>query len=283
MLVIVLWVMGLISLGIGALVARSQHELRLSYLPLQSVQREAIAQAALHQAVALLARDDPAEDHLAEPWATGVEQGTQILEDAPVGDGAFRVGVTDDGGAFHAGLQDEQAKIHLNTADVATLVRLIASANLGDVDPALLAGVIIDWRTKDEPEAGPCSVMEPPCHNGPLDTVEELRLVPGVTPELFAALEPYVTVFAAGDPSLVNINTASARVLDALGCAGEDLITQRSQNAPPVLAPSECAGTGSTSDVFSVPIETWLSRGSLHSRRRAVIARDGTVLAWQIQ
>ncbi len=251
-LVIVLWVMGIVSVAIGALAVRSTHELRLGRIPLASLQRKAIAQAAVQQAIVMMQRDDPAVDHLNETWATGVdgETETQLLLEVPLGEGAFSVGVMSQE-EFLVGLVDEERKLNLNVATPEHLQRLLELIGGGDVDAQAIAEAIGDWR--DEPGGAFCAGASPACHNGHLETVDELRLLPGMTPALFAALEPHVTVYGN---ETVNANTASATVLDALGFAGEQFVAQREQakqpfsedNPPPL-------GLGYASTVFTVPVE----------------------------
>ena len=277
-LVVVFWMLGIVSLTVGAVVMRSGHEARLSRIPLEAIQRKAIAEAAVQQAIALLQRDDVEIDHLGEAWATGEEAGVQVLADIPVGNGMFRVGVPREDGGFAAGLIDEGRKLHLNTSAADVLKRLIEAVNIAGVNAQEIADAIINWCTPNDPETGICLGRQPPCHNGPLSSVDELRLVPGMTPELFDALAPYVTVYPLGGAA-VNINTAPAIVLDALECAGAQLVAQRQVNDPPIPSGS-CGGTTSMSEAFTVPVEAWLTTSSLRTRLHAVIDRDGNILSW---
>jgi len=268
-LVVTFWMIGLVSLTVGAIVMRSGHEARLSRFPLESLQREAIAQAAIQQAIALIQRDeDAAVDHLGESWATGEEAGQHGLAHIP-------------GGAATFAVVDEGRKIHLNVASADILQRLINSVGAHGSNPQAVADAVVDWRTASNPEGPACADRQPPCHNGLLASVDELRLVPGMTPELFDALVPYVTVHPLTGAS-VNINTAPAKVLDAMGCLqpGTVLVAQREAANPPVLEPSECPGTGETSLAFTVMVEAWLPTSSLRTRLQAVIDRDGKILSW---
>jgi type II secretory pathway component PulK len=59
--------------------------------------------------------------------------------------------------------------------------------------------------------------------NGPLDTLDELRMIPGMTDDLFYAVRDYLTVYPIKTPprtfsSQVNLNLASQEVLLALIC-----------------------------------------------------------------
>jgi DNA uptake protein ComE-like DNA-binding protein len=83
------------------------------------------------------------------------------------------------------GVDDEGSKININTANRDTLMRLPGMTE--DV-----ADAIIDWRDTDEnpgasgAESDYYQSLQPPyrCKNGPFETVEELLLVKGVTPDL---------------------------------------------------------------------------------------------------
>jgi len=281
MLVVVLWVMGLVSLAVGGVAARSMHELRLGQVPLELVQAHAIAEAGLYQAIALIELDDPAVDHLQETWATGIDPDThaQLLAAVPVGLGVFSVGVEGEAG-LQPGLIDEERKLHLNSdaATVDALRQLIAAVALPGVDAQAVATAIVAWRTS-------CEELPAPCHGGGLDTVEELLLVPGVTPELFTQLEPSVTVHSS---EAVNVNTAPAVVLTALDCDGAALVEQRRPqpdgNGPFASPPAQCPATVVSSTAFTVPITTTLSQRSGRTiRLRAVIDRSGRVLAWVLR
>lgn len=275
LLVVTLWMVGIVSLAVGAVVMGSGHEARLSRIPLEIVQREAVADAAVQQALALLRGDDADTDHLQEAWATGEEAGAQVLADISVGNGMFRVGVPREDGGFTVGLIDEERKINLRQASTAVLGRLIGFVGRPEADSQELAEAIRNWRTADEPEIGVCAEPQR-CHNGLLDSVDELRLVPGMTLELFDALAPYVTVYGGPAP---NVNTADPLVLRAWGIPDaqvDEIVTQR-QTQPfnnPYL------GLSAQSTTFTVPVEAWIPPSSLRARVHAVIDRDGNILSW---
>ncbi|HOV77084.1 MAG TPA: type II secretion system minor pseudopilin GspK [Sedimentisphaerales bacterium] len=67
------------------------------------------------------------------------------------------------------------------------------------------------------------------CRNRPLDTVEDLRWIRGVTPEAFHRLRPYLTCFGDGR---INVNTAPKLVLQSLseqmdGAVAQMILNQR--------------------------------------------------------
>ncbi len=110
----------------------------------------------------------------------------------PLGDSLFWVigradADTNPGRVEAFGFVDEGSKLNLNTATAEMLERL----PLPGMTPEI-AAAIVDWRDEDsevEPggaESETYSLKNPPyeCKNGPFETVEELRLVHGVTWEL---------------------------------------------------------------------------------------------------
>ena len=51
----------------------------------------------------------------------------------------------------------------------------------------------------------------------PFRSIEELRLVKDVTPEIFRKIEKYITVYGDNGPWLINLNTAPEPVLRVIG------------------------------------------------------------------
>lgn len=116
-------------------------------------------------------------------------------------------------------MADESAKIDINDGSPLLLKGLFLSQGLSDADSNQLADAIQDWRDPDSlvrpngaeedyyREAG--LPQRPP--NSPFQTIEELRLVRGMTPELFRRIEPMITIYSrqAG----INLATASRAVL----------------------------------------------------------------------
>lgn len=143
------------------------------------------------------------------------------------------------GGAFRVRLVDEGGKINLNRVDEQVLRRVFT--NLG-VDPSvadILADSIMDWRDPDDlhrtngAESDYYQSLSPSysAKNGPLDSVEDLLWIRGMTPALFYGANadaaagqgergPRVDlrdVFTVDSPiDRVNLRTASAAVIHAL-------------------------------------------------------------------
>ena len=130
--------------------------------------------------------------------------------------------------ATNVGLTCEDARInvaHLTDRSVRAMFEHLAQLE-GGVDQLTaeqLSTSILDWCDEDDDESdamltggsesGYYAGLRPPyaCHNGRLDSVQELLLIRGMTPELFAAIEPYITV--DGDGEKINANMAAPVVL----------------------------------------------------------------------
>ena len=83
---------------------------------------------------------------------------------------------------------------------------------------------IVDWIDPDEnpepagAESSYYQALRPSYRaaNAPLQTLLELRLIKGMTPEIIQKISRLVTVYPQGGESIVNINTADPLVLQAL-------------------------------------------------------------------
>jgi general secretion pathway protein K len=137
-------------------------------------------------------------------------------------------------GEVRVTIEDEERKIDLNrlmlpNGNAPDERRLAVFQRLLDVlgiDRAV-ADAVVDWLDNDEtPRIGgaesPYYLGLPKPYrskNDQFDTIGELRLVRGVTDEVFGKLRPFVTISSSGK---VNINTAPKEVLMSLS-AGTDL------------------------------------------------------------
>ncbi|MDO8357042.1 MAG: type II secretion system minor pseudopilin GspK [Nitrospirota bacterium] len=134
-------------------------------------------------------------------------------------------------GVLSAQIEDERGKLNLN--DLAAGGDLIAKKTkvlrfkrlfeLVQVNPDLV-DAIVDWVDQDEvPEAsgaeGPYYQTLRPSYraaNAPLQTLLELRLIKGISPEIIQKISKLVTVYPQEGESRVNVNTADLLVLQAL-------------------------------------------------------------------
>lgn len=149
-------------------------------------------------------------------------------------------GMNEPGGALETryGLSDEESKINLNTSALAVLKNLFAAVGFDEVEAQELAASIVDWRDKDSQLSIPLGSAEDPYYHGlpypyeakdsEFESLDELLLVKGMTPEILEKIEDYVTVSSAGR---ININTASSLVFLSLGLdedAADKIIRHRS-------------------------------------------------------
>jgi general secretion pathway protein K len=112
----------------------------------------------------------------------------------------FRFG----GARVSVAIQDELGRIDVNHADGALLTGLFQSAGLDASSASRLVDKILDWRdssglkrlngatAQDYHAAG--FAYGP--RNGPFQSVDELKLVMDMTPELFRRVEPALTVYS---------------------------------------------------------------------------------------
>jgi general secretion pathway protein K len=181
-----------------------------------------VARSGVELAKHLLQKDDNDFDALDEDWA--------LLPEHP---GFLSA---DDEGRFKVAIEDEAAKIPLNKlvtgdkdnkkVDLVVRAQLERLFSVLELDPQLI-DPIIDWLDPDnnpEPfgaeDAYYQSLPAPyHCKNGPLDALEEMLLIKGMTKEILYGTEEkkglihFLTLYSDGK---ININTASVEVLQSL-------------------------------------------------------------------
>ena len=130
-------------------------------------------------------------------------------------------------------VEDEERKFNLNklvlpngnAPDEQKLAVFRRLLEVLDIEPSL-ADAVVDWLDNDDTSrvggAESSYYLSLPfpyrAKNDFFDTLEELRLVRGMTAERFGKLSPFVTIHSSGR---VNINTAPKEILMALS-AGQD-------------------------------------------------------------
>ena len=143
------------------------------------------------------------------------------------------------GGMFRVRLVDEGGKINLNRVDEQLLRRVFTNLGVEESVADILVDSIMDWRDPDDlhrtngAESEYYGSLSPAytAKNGPLDSVEDLLWIRGMTPELFygssddagetrSERAPRVglrEVFTIDSPiDRVNLRTATAEVIHAL-------------------------------------------------------------------
>ena len=171
-------------------------------------------------------------------------------------------------------ITDESGKVDLNQADATLLATLFTVLGSEQADAARVAGAILDWRDPD-PLTQPSGGAEDPDYasagrahgakDALFESVAEVEQVLGMTPQLYAKVEPYLTVFSGRstpDPTF-----AAAEVLHAMGQDPEPILARRRASNP---ANGDPAGgqpfMGNNSGTYSIE-----SRARLRDRREAVL------------
>jgi general secretion pathway protein K len=221
-IVLVLWVVLVLSLLISGFAFTMHVETQVASFARKELRAEMLARSGVEVARMELILDEraPAEsgfDALNQAWTTNED----LYVNHQLGDGMYNVKVT-----------DEESKLPINRATDLQLKRLLGLFGIDPFDGDLIVDSILDWIDADDltklngAESDYYQSLSPPysAKNAPMDRVEELLLVRGVTPELFhgttddgdeaqPSLKDLVTTMSSG---FVNVNTASAIVLQAL-------------------------------------------------------------------
>ena len=152
----------------------------------------------------LFRNSDPAEDPWRDP--AGLVPALMTFEDANT----------------NLDVRDTGAALNPNAADEATLSQFLAQGlGLDYAQAQRLTMAILDWRDEDDiPRVNggegeqyiEANVPVLP-GNRPFATIEELRHVLGMTPDVYAAMRPFLTLAGSGR---ININAAPEEVLLAL-------------------------------------------------------------------
>ncbi|MFO0773589.1 MAG: type II secretion system minor pseudopilin GspK [Nitrospiraceae bacterium] len=200
--------------------AEARRELRDATAFRDGLKASILARAGIQAARAVLRQDSQMEAKLQVHFDGPTDIWTFPLKDFPIGDGFVT-----------ATVEDERAKLNLNVlanmpdpqSRLPTMLRYKRLFEMIQVDPRLV-DAIVDWVDPDDTpqadgaESGYYQTLRPAYRaaNAPLQSLEELLLVKGMTPEALARIKKYVTVFPSQGDSKVNLNTADPLVMRAL-------------------------------------------------------------------
>jgi general secretion pathway protein K len=172
-------------------------------------------------------------------------------------------------------ISDEKGRLNINTASRETIYEALRISGVETADRDIIADSILDWRDADQEhhmngaETDYYSALQRPyaSKDGPLDTVEELLLVRGITPAIFfgsgsvppeldlpegssgddyKGISRYFTVRGDGK---ININTAEESTLEAALGRGkaQEVLLRRSTEG---FFDSPAYGGAVSSDIF---------------------------------
>jgi general secretion pathway protein K len=254
-----------------------------------SVLAEHLAESGVQQAI---------REVLSQAQITALDEGGQLLfyralpgqtapERVPV---LPRTRVPLGRGEFSYRITDEASRLDINATTPAQLDRLLAALGLERPQRDIISDSLQDWRDRDElhrlngAESEDVYLRLPVPYrsrNGNLQDAAELRQIRGVSRELYfgtgdrPGLGDLVTAIRPGG---VNLNTASAPVLKALGFSDAEMadVRQTRVRTPYLTVPGRFAGRGLVvgSATFRIEAEGRLP-GSPPSRVLAIVQRGG--------
>jgi general secretion pathway protein K len=197
---------------------------------------------------------------------------------------------------------DESGKVDINVAGSDVIYPLILAMDVDAKQAADITSAIMDWRDPDDLLTLPGGAEDPQyasanrpygSKDGAFQTISELQQVLGMTPELYAKLQPFITIYSG--LSRPNPSFASPEVLAASGLQAAQiaqLLAQREAWKPgmPVFTlpdgnPLATSGTG-TYSISSLAIEPDGSRAEITAILR--VGANGnfgqlyTPLAWRV-
>lgn len=250
-LFLVLWVLTLLSVIVGEFCRTMRTEVNITRNFKEETQAYYIALAGLNTAIAELVKNEvtPPQVKASEASETSDTEEEKIewrtntnIPRIPFAQGYFKVTIG-----------NESGKININKADQRLLKMMLNRFDLEENDKEGIADSILDWRDKDNlhrlngaEDDYYQSLPEPyECKDGDFDSIEELLLVKGMTPEIFyGGLKDIVTVWQDEDSattrktrrkrkgskkkgfdfSKININAASPEMLRLLPRITDDQI-----------------------------------------------------------
>ena len=122
-------------------------------------------------------------------------------------------------------LHDEAARINPNLTSPALLEALLRGTGSDAVTARRIAGAIGEWVGAAARQRGPEALdaayraagldYGPP--GEPLETLAELQRVLGMTPEVFAALSPHLSLFAPAEPAPAHADPVVSTALASVG------------------------------------------------------------------
>ncbi len=191
-------------------------------------------------------------------------------------------------------ITDEERKINLNSATPRQLRIILREGGVEEERIDTIVDSVLDWRDGDSlhrlngaEEDYYRSLPRPySCKDAPFETVEELLMVRGVSPEIlfgsgdggrYRGIAPYLTARSSGR---ININTAGRVVLEArFGPAEAARILLRRSSGPLAVAP---ATGGTTRSAYFTVLSTGRA-GEIRRTIKALMKKKGSaveVLYW---
>lgn len=212
-LVIVIWILTLLSLMAGSFALTMRRDSSVTASLKNTAEASAVAEGGLGLAQYMLLQPDPKQRWLA--------------------DGTIYQLIRADGAKIRIRAVSELGKIDINAADENQLSAVFRAVTGDKWEQQHLVNSVLDWRDEDDQplphgaekkqykEAGLPYVPS----NRAFQTLDELQLVLGMDEEIFAMIQPWLTVYS-GQPE-VDLKQATPEVLQILS---EDLKDKNVRN-----------------------------------------------------
>lgn len=228
-LLLVLWLVVLLTALVGAFALTARMEALQGRVGTRGAMTQEIARAGMEYALVRVADRNP-ETH----WPP---------------DGRAHAW-TFDGHDVQVRIIDETGKVDINQADLSLLSRLMQALGQPPDASDALAAAIIDWRDADtlsqpvggaEDDAYAAAGRDYGAKDAPFETIAEVEQVLGMTPELYARLAPFLTLYSGR--AQPDASYAQGPVLAAMGLDAAAWLAQR--NAGGATVNPQLVGTGS--------------------------------------
>lgn len=257
-LILVLWVLALLSVIVGEFCYAMRTEVDITRNFKAQTEAYYIALAGINRAIGELIRNQmmPIQPESSEDEAKEGKKEAEPSELEPMETpDRWRINVdippiSFGQGEFRVRIGNESGKININGADETLLKMMLDAFDLEEQQKDIIVDSILDWRDENNlhrvngaEDDYYRSLSEPyECKDGYFDTVEELLLVRGMTPELFyGGLRDIVSAFKPPKDNVkivggfkqyrtnvnkININAAPKKVLMILPSMTEDLVKE---------------------------------------------------------
>jgi len=247
-LFLVLWVLTLLSVIVGEFCFAMRTDVNITRNFKEQTEAYYIALAGMNRAISEMVRNEvilekvkskDREEKLEDVGGDEERPRWRVNADIP--------SVPYGRGQFEIRIDNESGKVNINGANGSLLRIMLSGFDLDDNQESIIVDSILDWRDKNDlhrlngAEDDYYKSLSRPynCKNGDFDSVEELLMVRGVTPEIFyGGLRDIVTVFkpperrvrlragykvVSAPVNKININAASREVLLVLPSMTEEL------------------------------------------------------------
>ncbi|MDF1584264.1 MAG: type II secretion system protein GspK [Methyloprofundus sp.] len=251
-LIVVLWVITLLTIMASSFALTIQRESAIISGIKEKAMAQALAEAGINYAALMLLSTDPERN-----WKSN----NSLYELNYIGR-KIRILIA-----------DESGKININYADKQQLQQLFDFIQVEQAIADSVSDAIIDWRDQDDLMADNGAEKQQYIdagfkylpRNDLFNSVEELQMVMGMTPEIYQQLESMISVYT--QKAEINPVTASRAVLlmlpDASEASVDEYLQQRAENQrnnQEVTAPSWYSATSTSSSVYMIISEAMIAQ-----------------------